>query len=133
MKKAFKRYCKCIELKSDPNLIREYKKLHDIGATWQEVTNGMKKIGILNMEIYISGTTLFMIMDTKADFNHEQAMSKLATLPRQSEWEALVSKYQQTSSDSSAGQKWKLLERIYKMDQKQQENPENGYIEGTYI
>ena len=131
MKKAHKRYCKCIELKNDPNLIEEYKKLHSMGYAWPEITNGMKEVGILDMEIYISGTTLFMIMDTKADFNHEQAMEKLATLPRQSEWEALVSKYQKTSSDSSAGEKWKLLERIYKMNQKQQENSEDGYIEET--
>jgi len=129
MKKAHKRYCKCIELNNDPNLIEEYIKLHAMGAAWPEITNGMKEVGILDMEIYISGTTLFMIMDTKADFNHERAMAKLAALTRQSEWEALVSKYQKTSSDSSAGQKWKLLERIYKMDQKQQENSEDGYIE----
>jgi L-rhamnose mutarotase len=129
MKKAFKRYCKCLNLKNNPQLIEEYKKLHDIGMAWPEITSGMKEVGILDMEIYISGTNLFMIMDTKADFNHEQAMAKLAKLPRQSEWESLVSKYQQTSSETTAEQKWKLLERIYKMDQKQKEFPENGYIE----
>jgi L-rhamnose mutarotase len=128
MKNVFKRYCKCIELKDDINLIEEYKKLHAIGAAWPEITAGMKEVGIQDMEIYVSGTTLFMIMDTKADFNHEQAMAKLAKLPRQAEWEALVSKYQQTNSEASAGQKWRLLERIYKMDQKRQENSENGYI-----
>lgn len=133
MKKAFKRYCKSLELENDSNLIEEYKKVHNIGAAWPEITNGMKEVGILDMEIYISGTTLFMIMDTKTDFNHEQAMSKLATLPRQAEWEALVAKFQKTSSDSSAGEKWKLLERIYKMDQKQQESSENGYIEEQII
>ena len=133
MIKVFKRYCKCLELKNDPNLIKEYKELHAIGATWPEITSGMKEIGILDMEIYISGTTLFMIMDTNTDFNHEQAMSKLATLPRQAEWEALVSKYQQTSSDASAGQKWKLLERIYKMEQSQQEFPKDGYNEKQII
>lgn len=133
MKKAFKRYCKCIELNDDPNLIEEYKKLHGLGAAWAEITNGMKEVGILDMEIYISGTTLFMIMDTKADFNHEQAMTKLATLPRQSEWETFVSKYQKTNSDSTAGEKWRLLERIYKMDQKQEEASENGYLEKPII
>lgn len=133
MKKAFKRYCKCIELNNDPHLIEEYKKLHALGAAWPEITNGMKEVGILDMEIYIAGTTLFMIMDTKADFNHDQAMEKLATLPRQTEWEALVSKYQKTHRDSSAGEKWRLLERIYKMDQNQVEISENGYIEKPII
>ena len=133
MKNMFKRYCKCLNLKNDPNLIEEYKKLHGIGAAWPEITDGMKQVGILDMEIYLSGTTLFMIMDTKADFDHEKAMKKLASMPRQTEWENTVSKYQQTDIESTAGQKWKLLERIYKMDQKNIENPENGYIGGTNI
>lgn len=133
MARIFKRYCKCIELKNDPNLIEEYKKLHAMGAGWPEITAGMKEVGILDMEIYISGTTLFMIMGTKADFDHEKAMVKLAKLPRQAEWEALVSKYQKTHSGVSAGQKWRLLERIYKMDQKKRENFEDGYIEEIHV
>ena len=133
MKNVFKRYCKCLNLKDDPKLIEEYKKLHAMGAAWPEITSGMKEVGIIDMEIYISGNTLFMIMDTKADFNHEQAMAKLTKMPRQAEWEALVSKYQKTYSEASAGEKWRLLERIYKMDQKQQEDSEDGYIERTDI
>ena len=129
MKNVSKRYCKCIELKDDQKLIEEYKKLHAMGAAWPEITAGMKEVGILDMEIYISGTTLFMIMDTKADFDHEQAMEALSKLPRQAEWEAAVSKYQQTSSEAAAGEKWRLIERIYKLDQKLNENPEDGYIE----
>ncbi len=129
MKAIFKRYCKCMELKDDPALIKDYKKLHAMGAAWPEVTSGMKKVGIIDMEIYIAGTTLFMIMDTKADFNHDKAMAELATLPRQAEWEALVSRFQKTHSNASAGEKWQIIERIYKMDQKQERSPEDGYIE----
>jgi L-rhamnose mutarotase len=76
----------------------------------------MKEVGILDMEIYLSGTRLFMIMDTRTDFNHEQAMSVLATKPRQAEWEAFVSRFQKSSSTASADEKWQLLERIYKLD-----------------
>ena len=133
MTKAYKRYCKCIELEDDPNLIEEYKRLHSIGQAWPEITNGMKEVGILDMEIYIHKTILFMIMDTKADFDPEEAMEKLSRLPRQSEWEALVSKYQKTQSNASAGQKWVLLERIYKIGQKQEEFPGDGYIEEQIV
>ena len=113
MKKVFKRYCKCIKLQDDPMLIQEYRKLHAMGAAWPEITAGMKEVGIIDMEIYISGTNLFMIMETEADFDHEKAMTKLAKLSRQAEWEILVSKYQKTSTESSAGEKWQLIERIY--------------------
>jgi L-rhamnose mutarotase len=118
-----------MELENDPALTEEYKKLHAMGAAWPEITAGMKEVGIIDMEIYLSGTTLFMIMDTKPDFDHEPAMAKLATLPCQAEWEALVSKYQKTHSRASAKEKWRLVERIYKMDQTQQYDLEEGYVE----
>jgi len=126
---VFKRYCKCMELEDDPTLIEQYKELHAMGAAWPEVTAGMKEVGIVDMEIYISGTTLFMIMDTQVDFDHEQAMARLSTLPRQAEWEALVSEFQKTRSDASAKNKWRLVERIYKMDQARECDAGDGYFE----
>jgi L-rhamnose mutarotase len=116
MMRKYKRYCKTLKLVNDPQLIQEYKDLHKKGAVWPEVTEGMKKVGILDMEIYLSGTTLFMIMDTKLDFDHDRALSELAELPRQKEWEAVVSKFQKAAPGSSAKEKWKLMERIFKMD-----------------
>ncbi len=111
----YKRYCKTLTLENDPQLIADYKKVHAAGATWPEITKGMLDVGILDMEIYIVGTRLFMIMDTIPDFDHDQAMAELASKPRQSEWEAYVSKFQRTSADASADEKWQLVERIYKL------------------
>jgi L-rhamnose mutarotase len=128
MKKTFKRYCKTIELENDAQLIEEYKKLHAMGVAWPEITQGMKEVGIIDMEIYIAGTTLFMIMDTVADFDHDRAVSVLATLPRQAEWETTVSKYQKTSAHASAKEKWRLIERIYEMDQAEEYTPHDGYV-----
>ena len=113
---SFKRYCKTLSLKDDQQLIEDYKKVHAPGAAWPEITQGMKDVGILDMEIYIFGTRLFMIMDTVPDFDHDKAMTELATKPRQSEWEAYVSRFQQTSSEATADEKWQLMERIYKLD-----------------
>lgn len=111
-----KRYCKSLKLKADAKLIESYKKVHAPGAVWPEITQGMREVGILDMEIYIQGNQLFMIMDTVADFNHDEAMKVLACKPRQSEWEAYVSQFQLTSAEASAEEKWQIMERIYKMD-----------------
>lgn len=56
-----------------------------------------------------------MIMETTADFSHDKAMKELAGKPRQKEWEANVSEFQDTPSDATAKEKWQLMERIYKM------------------
>jgi len=111
-----KRYCKTLSLKDDVLLIEDYKKVHAPDAAWPEITQGMKDVGIIDMEIYICGTRLFMIMDTVADFDHDKAMTELATKPRQREWEAYVSRFQQSSAEATADEKWQLMERIYKLD-----------------
>ncbi len=114
-----KRYCKTLKLEGNPDLIDSYKKAHGIGQIWPEIKQGMIEVGILDMEIYIQGNTLFMIMDTNADFDHESAMKELATKPRQSEWETHMSQFQKTSTNASADEKWQLMERIFELDQKQ--------------
>lgn len=111
----YKRYCKTLTLEDDSQLIEDYKKVHAPGAVWPEITQGMTDVGILDMEIYIVGTRLFMIMDTIPDFDHDNAMSELSTKPRQSEWETYVSRFQRASAEASADEKWQLMEQIYKM------------------
>ena len=105
-----------MELRNNPALIEAYKKAHAKGAAWPEITQGMKEVGIIDMEIYLLGTKLFMIMDTIADFDHDKMMAELALKPRQSEWESHMSQFQDSSAEATADQKWQLMERIYKMD-----------------
>lgn len=112
----FKRYCKTMDLRNDPQLIDAYAKAHAKGCVWPEVTQGLREIGVLDMEIYLLGTRLFMIMDTVPDFDHDKAFARLASMPRQSEWEAHMARFQDTSAEASADEKWQLMERIYKMD-----------------
>jgi len=103
-------------LRDDPELIEAYRKIHSPGHTWPEISQGMKEVGIVDMEIYITGNRLFMIMDTVPEFEHASAMRELAAKPRQSEWEAYVAKFQNTSAEASADEKWQLMERIYKLE-----------------
>jgi L-rhamnose mutarotase len=113
---CYKRYCKTLALEDNPNLIEDYKKVHSSGNTWPEITQGMIDVGILDMEIYLLGNRLFMIMDALPEFDHERDMAELASKPRQSEWEAFVSRFQKTSAEATADEKWQLMERIYKLE-----------------
>lgn len=127
-KKYLKRYCKTLGLQNDPGLIKEYRKAHGVGAVWPEITQGIKDVGIIDMEIYIYGNQLFMIMDTIFEFDHNIAMAELAKKPCQAEWEAYVSRFQKSSADISAKEKWQLLERIYEMDQSKEYASEDGQV-----
>jgi len=121
-----KRYCKTLSLHNNPQLIEAYKTVHAKGNVWPEIEQGMKEVGILDMEIYLHENRLFMIMDTKLDFDHDKAMAELSKKPRQSEWEAFVARFQVTSGEATADEKWQLMERIYEMDQQEEYKAEDG-------
>jgi L-rhamnose mutarotase len=110
-----KRYCLTLELKDDPTLIEWYKKWHKSDRIWPEIPRGIREVGILDMEIYLLGTRLCMIMETKPDFDFDREMSRLAELPRQQEWEAFVAEFQKSPAGATSGGKWKMMERIFKL------------------
>lgn len=108
-----KRYCQTLDLKDRPDLIAEYRRRHSEGEAWQEIIDGIREVGILEMEIYLVDNRLFMIVETPVDFDWDEAMARLATLPRQQEWEDYMSSFQQAAPGSSSNEKWRLMERIF--------------------
>lgn len=110
-----KRYVQYLEISDDSELIELYRKYHSEAHHWKEIRDGIRQVGILEMEIYLIGNHLTMIVDAPADFDWEKSMSRLATLPRQAEWEALVSKFQGCAADAKSTEKWHPMERIFRL------------------
>jgi L-rhamnose mutarotase len=110
-----KRYVQFLEISNDPELIAQYRKWHSQEYNWKEVRDGIREVGILEMEIYLLGSRLVMIVDAPVDFRWSEAMKRLATLPRQAEWEALVSKFQGCRPDARSDEKWQPMERIFRL------------------
>jgi L-rhamnose mutarotase len=108
-----KRYCQTLDLKDDPRLIAEYRRRHSQEHIWKEIPEGIREVGILEMEIYLLGTRLFMIVETPLDFDWDTAMARLGTLPRQAEWEDYMAEFQLVKAGMSSAEKWQLMERIF--------------------
>lgn len=108
-----KRYVRRLRLRNDNQLIKEYIKRHSAQEIWPEILEGIKKVGILEMEIFLEGTDLVMIMEVPANFDWDKAMQELATLPRQQEWEDYMSVFQQSEAGATAEEKWRPMERIF--------------------
>lgn len=108
-----KRFCQTLDLRDDPELIATYRKLHSSDGIWPEIMDGIHKAGVLEMEIYLLGTRLFMIVEMPADLDWGDVMTRMGTYPRQTEWEALTARYQQASADAGSAEKWHLMERIF--------------------
>ena len=108
-----KRYCQTLSLRDNPELIEAYRKAHSKEEAWPEIRAGIREVGILEMEIYISGFQVFMIIETPLDFDWETAMNTLSHLPKQAEWEEYVSEFQECAPKSTSAEKWKLMERMF--------------------
>ena len=106
-----KRYCQTLTLVDDEELIAKYVEAH--AHVWPEIIAGQRAVGIIDMQIYRRGRSLFMIMDTVDDFDFERDMARLAGLPRQAEWEAYVAQFQGCAADASSADKWQMMERIF--------------------
>jgi len=102
----YKRFVWTLLLQEDPELMKEYKKVHSIGKAWPEITNNMKTIGIKDMELYLYGTRAVLIMDTKPDFDLKVVGPKWQKLPREKEWQEYVAKFQRTELGSEIQEKW---------------------------
>ena len=110
-----KRYCLTLDLKNDPGLIRQYEKYHK--DVWPEIIKSIRDSGIINMQIYRFETRLFMIMEVDEDFSFEKKQQADLNNAKVQEWEELMWKYQQQLQGSEEGEKWKLMDKIFELNE----------------
>lgn len=110
-----KRFCLALDLKDDAALIAEYKGYHAKGKAWPEITDSIKAAGIEDMEIYITGNRLFMIIEVNETFDPEKKQKMDAENGKVKEWEKLMWKFQQPLLWAKEGEKWIEMEPIFKL------------------
>jgi len=110
-----RRYCLTLDLKDDPKLIAEYKHYHQ--KILPEITRSIKEAGIEDMEIYLLGTRMFMIMEVNETFSFEAKKKADELNPKVQEWEALMWRFQQSLPEAKPGEKWLLMERIFSLEE----------------
>ena len=108
------RYCLALDLRNDPQLIKEYEEYHK--KIWPEIALSIKESGITNMEIYRFQNRLFMIMETTEDFSFEQKQKMDDRNPKVQEWEKMLWRYQQALPGSKEGEKWRLMDKIFELE-----------------
>ncbi|MBQ0158883.1 MAG: L-rhamnose mutarotase [Bacteroidales bacterium] len=108
-----KRLVQTLDLEDQPELIAAYRHLHSEQGVWQQVLDNIRAAGLLEMEIYLLGNRLFMIVEMPADLSWDEAMTRMARAPRQAEWEQLTARYQRAAADATSDEKWHLMERIF--------------------
>jgi L-rhamnose mutarotase len=100
-----------VDLKDDATAISEYKRYHV--KIWPEIKKSLYDAGIKDMEIYLLGTRMFMIMDVDEKFSFSAKGAADAANPKVQEWEAIMGQFQQPLPQSSAEWFWVPMERVF--------------------
>ena len=101
-----------VDLKDDPVLVERYKAHHR--QVWPEVRASLRRAGIVEMDIYLLGRRLVMVVDTDGDYR--RCFAKHATSePRVVEWEALMRSLQQPPPGAAPDEWWSLMEPVFSL------------------
>jgi L-rhamnose mutarotase len=109
-----RRICLATDLKDDRSLIAEYREYHE--RIWPQITQSIKDSGIEDMEIYLLGTRLFMIIEVNDRFSFEAKENADRANPKVQQWEKLMWSFQKPLPQAKPGEKWVPMERIFKLD-----------------
>jgi len=110
-----KRICLACDLKDDPELITKYKEYHAPGNTWPEINKSISDAGVEDMQIYLIGNRLFMIMEVNESFDPNRKAAMDAANPKVQEWENLMMQFQQLTPWSNEDEKWTPMEKIFQL------------------
>jgi len=107
------RHCLALDLKEDKKLIQEYIEHHK--KVWPEIVDSIKRSGILDMQIYCVENRLFMIIEVSDEFSFSAKRQSDAEDEKIKEWENLMSIYQKSLPNSSNGEKWRLMDKVFQL------------------
>jgi L-rhamnose mutarotase len=105
------RHCLTLDLQNDPAKIAEYKRHHE--KIWPEIRDSLFDSGVTNMEIYLHGTRMFMIMDVTDDFSFDKKAQMDAANPKVLEWEALMGNFQAVPAGADSVRRWSPMEKVF--------------------
>lgn len=108
-----RRLCFALDLRDDPVLIARYRKWHEPGGPPLAVTRSLRDAGIVDLEIYLCRTRLFMVMQVGPGFSLEAKARADADHADVRAWEERMWSFQQPLPWARRGEKWLPAEKIY--------------------
>jgi L-rhamnose mutarotase len=113
-KRQTRRFCLTLDLKNEPALIAEYKRHHE--KVWPEITKSLKDAGVVDMEIYLLGARMFMIMEVDSEFSFAKKAKMDLANPKVREWEELMGKFQNPLPNASPVERWQVMEKVFELE-----------------
>jgi L-rhamnose mutarotase len=105
------RHCLTFDLQNDPKKIAEYKRRHE--KIWPEIRDSLFDAGVTAMEIYLTGTRLFMIMDVNDSFSLDKKAAMDRANPKVQQWEAEMAEFQAVPEGADPVRRWAPMEKVF--------------------
>ena len=112
-----KTFAMALDLVDESSSIKEYREYHR--NVWPEVKEGLLEIGVEGMEIYLLGDRLFMVIDTKDDFDLIADFQKYTdSSDKAAQWDTLMRKYQKKTPFTNDGDWWAPMQKVFDLNPK---------------
>jgi len=104
-----KRMVMTLEIRQDPALRDAYIQVHRPENIWKEITQNMDTMGIKDMELFLLGHRVFLLMDVPPGFDMDQEAERWGKLPREQEWQNHVAQFQKVTPEGKIEEKWEVM------------------------
>jgi L-rhamnose mutarotase len=106
------RHVFAVDLKSDPQVVEAYVEHHR--RVWPEVRRSLQAAGVRDMEIFLLGRRVVMIVETDGDYR-AQFRAHAASHPRVAEWETLMQSMQEPCPGAAQGDWWAEMRPVFRL------------------
>ena len=102
-----------VDLRDDEAAIETYRVYHQ--RVWPEVLASLRRAGIRELDIYLLGRRLVMVVETEGQDFRRCFAAHAASHPRVVEWEALMRSLQQQPPGAPRGDRWAQMEPVFSL------------------
>jgi L-rhamnose mutarotase len=103
-----------VDLRDDEAAVETYRVHHQ--RVWPEVLDSLRRAGVRDLDIYLLGRRLIMVVETEGQDFRRCFAAHAASHPRVIEWEALMRSLQQSPPGAPPGDWWARMEPVFSLE-----------------
>lgn len=103
-----------VDLKDDQAALEGYKVHHR--RVWPEVLASLRRAGVQDMDIYMLGRRLVMVVETEGPDYRRCFAAHHGSHPRVTEWETLMHSMQEAPPGAAPGDWWARMEPVFSLE-----------------
>jgi L-rhamnose mutarotase len=116
-----------VNLRDEPGIVETYIRHHR--EVWPEVQASLRQVGVEQMDIYLLGRRLVMVVEMRDGLDYRTAFkAHAASTPRVAEWERLMKSLQEPPAEARAGEWWAVMEPVFHLNRDTAEEPAIAHV-----